>query len=388
MRPTWAEIDINSLKSNFLQVKRIVGKDVGVISVVKADAYGHGSVNVSKALIDSGSNLLGVATVEEALELRGSGIDSPILLLGGIQPDEVEAMVKNNLIPSLFSLASAHAINTYAEKIGKKVRYHLKVDTGMNRLGVGLSEICDFLENLLNFRNLELEGVFTHFANADVDSREPTLKQISVFNVMLSLINQAGLNPQYIHSANSAAIQRFPESHMNLVRPGIMLYGAGRMGARSEPFECSTLSTSSGLTAQESPDRTNFELKPVMKLKTTITQLKRITAGTSVSYGGTFIASRPSIIATLPIGYADGYMRRLSNRAKVSIRGFIAPVVGTVCMDMTRVDVTEVPGAIVGDEVVLFGDEMVSAEDVARWADTIPYEIFSITGKRVPRVYI
>src|SRR3990172_6889304 len=360
MRPTWAEIDINSLKSNFLQVKRIVGKDVGVISVVKADAYGHGSVNVSKALIDSGSNLLGVATVEEALELRDSGIDAPILLLGGIQPDEVEAMVKNNLIPSLFSLASAHAINTYAEKIGKKVRYHLKVDTGMSRLGVCVGEICDFLENLLNFRNLELEGVFTHFANADLNSSEPTLEQISVFNVMLSLINQAGLNPQYIHSANSAAIQRFPESHMNLVRPGIMLYGAGRMGACgepsrttcSEPFDPSTLSTSSGLTAQENPaDRTNFELKPVMKLKTRITQLKRITAGTSVSYGGTFIASRPSIIATLPIGYADGYVRRLSNRARVSIRGFTAPVVGTVCMDMTMVDVTEVPEVMSGDEV-------------------------------------
>ena len=396
MRPTWAEIDINSLKSNFLQVKRIVGKDVGVISVVKADAYGHGSVNVSKALIDSGSNLLGVATVEEALELRGSGIDSPVLLLGGIQPDEVEATVKNNLIPTLFSLASAHAINTYAERIGKKVRYHLKVDTGMNRLGVGLSEICDFLENLLNFRNLELEGMFTHFANADADSKEPTLEQISVFNVMLSLIKQAGLNPQYIHSANSAAIQRFPESHMNLVRPGIMLYGAGRMGARSEPsrttcgepLDRSTLSTSSGLTAQDIPSQTNFELKPVMMLKTRITQLKRITAGTSVSYGGTFIASRQSIIATLPIGYADGYMRRLSNRAIVSIRGFTAPVVGTVCMDMTMVDVTEVPGVMAGDEVVLFGDEMVSAEDVARWADTISYEIFSITGKRVPRVYI
>ncbi len=388
MRPTWAEIDINSLKSNFLQVKRIVGKDVGVISVVKADAYGHGSINVSKALIESGTNLLGVATVEEALELRYSGIDSPILLLGGIQPDEVEIVIKNNLIPSLFSLASAHAINTYAEKIGKKVRYHLKVDTGMNRLGVGLSEICDFLEDLLNFRNLELEGVFTHFANADVDSREPTLKQISVFNMILSLINRAGLNPKYIHSANSAAIQRFPESHMNLVRPGIMLYGAGRMGVCGEPLGRSTLSTSSGLTAQDIPSRTNFELKPVMKLKTKITQLKRITAGTPVSYGGTFIASRPSIIATLPIGYADGYMRRLSNRAKVSIRGFTAPVVGTVCMDMTMVDVTEVPGAIVGDEVVLFGDEMVSADDVARWADTIPYEIFSITGKRVPRVYI
>jgi alanine racemase len=329
---------------------------------VKADAYGHGSVAVSRALIESGSRMLGVATVEEALEIRESGIKAPIVILGGIQPDEVETVVKNDLTPSLFSLSPARAINKHAQKVNKRVGFHLKVDTGMNRLGVGSNDICDFLENLTDLRNLEMEGVFTHFANADGDLVGPTIKQIGDFNLILSLINQAGFHPMYIHSANSAAIQRFPESHMNLVRPGIMLYGAGRFRG--------------------------LELRPVMRLKTRIIQVKRIPEGTPVSYGGTFVASRPTIIATLPIGYADGYMRRLSNRAVVSIKGLTAPVAGTVCMDLTMIDVTGVRDAKVGDEVVVFGDERVSAEDVAMWANTISYEVFSIIGKRVPRVYI
>jgi alanine racemase len=362
MRPTWAEIDIDSLKSNFLQVKRIVGENVGIISIVKADAYGHGAVAVSRALVESGSDMLGVATIEEALELRESGIGVPIILLGGVQPDEAERVVKNGLIPSLFSLSTAQVINRYAEKTGRRVKYHLKVDTGMSRLGVGVEDICESLKVLSGFRNLDMEGVFTHLANADSEFGDFTLKQISVFKTVLSLVRHAGFYPRYIHMANSAGIQRFPESHMGLVRPGIMLYGSGRMG--------------------------DYDLKPVMRLKTRIIQLKNLPTATPVSYGGTFVTRRPTVIATLPIGYADGYMRRLSNRARVSIRGFTAPVAGTVCMDLTMIDVTEVPGVRVGDEVVLFGDERVSVEDVARWADTISYEVLSITGKRVPRVYV
>jgi alanine racemase len=363
MRPTWTEIDINSLKSNFFQVKRIVGKNVGVVSIVKADAYGHGALAVSKALIESGSDMLGVATVEEALQLRESGIKTEIILLGGIQPNnEVENVVKNDLTPSLFSLSCAETLNKYAERIGTKLKYHLKVDTGMGRLGVGVEEICGFLNELSGFKNLEMEGVFTHFANADNEVSDFTLKQISVFKTIFSLINQAGFYPRYVHLANSAGIQRFPESHMNLVRPGIMLYGSGRIG--------------------------EYDLKPVMKLKTRIIQLKNLSTGTPVSYGGTFVTRRPSVIAALPIGYADGYMRTLSNRARVSINGFTAPVVGTICMDLTMIDITEVPGVKVGDEVVLFGDDRVSIEDVAGWAETISYELLSITGKRVTRVYV
>lgn len=362
MRPTWAEINLDSLKSNFLQVKRIVGNDVGIVSIVKADAYGHGAVAVSKALIESGSQILGVATVEEALELRESRIRAPIILLGGIQPEEAEIAIKNDLTPSLFSLVSIQAINKYAEKMGKRVKYHLKVDTGMNRLGVDSGDICDFLNQLSYFKNLEMEGFFTHFANADGEFGDSTLDQMSIFKAILSVINQAGFYPKYIHSANSAAIQRFYESHMNLVRPGIMLYGSGRIR--------------------------NCDLKPVMNLKTKIVQLKHVPTGTPVSYGGTFVTARPTIIATLPIGYADGYMRRLSNRSRVSIKGTTAAVIGTVCMDLIMIDVTEVPGVAVGDEVIIFGDERVSVEEVARLADTISYEILSTIGKRVRRVYV
>jgi len=362
MRHTWAEINLDSLKSNFLQVKRIVGNDVGIISIVKADAYGHGAITVSKALIESGSQILGVATVEEALELRESRIRAPIILLGGIQSEEAEVAIKNDLTPSLFSFVSIQAINKCAEKMGKRVRYHLKVDTGMNRLGVDSGEICDFLNQLLSFKNLEMEGVFTHFANADGEFRDSTLGQMSIFKAILSVINQAGFYPKYIHSANSAAIQRFHESHMNLVRPGIMLYGSGRIG--------------------------NCDLKPVMNLKTKIVQIKRVPSGTPVSYGGTFVAARPTIIATLPIGYADGYTRRLSNRSRVSIKGTTAAVIGNVCMDLIMIDVTEVPEVAIGDEVIIFGDERVSVEEVARLADTISYEILSTIGKRVRRVYV
>lgn len=362
MRPTWSEIDISSLKSNFLQVKRIIGEHVGVISIVKADAYGHGSVEVSKALVESGSDMLGVATVEEALELRESGINAPIILLGGIQPDEAERVIKHDLTPSLFSVHTAKSINKYAQKAGKMVKYHLKVDTGMSRLGLVFDDIPVFLKEISGLGNLEMEGVFTHFASADKEIGDFTLRQISIFKMILTIINQAGFSPRYVHLANSAGIQTFPQSHMNLVRPGIMLYGSGRVS------DC--------------------ELKPAMRLKTCIIQLRSLPPGTPVSYGGTFVATKPTVIATLPIGYADGYMRRLSNRARVSINGFTAPVVGTVCMDLTMVDVTEVSGVRVGDDVVLFGDERVSVEDVAKWADTISYEVLSITGKRVPRVYV
>ncbi|HSE83080.1 MAG TPA: alanine racemase, partial [Thermodesulfobacteriota bacterium] len=271
-------------------------------------------------------------------------------------------VIKNNLTPSIFSAASAQAFNKFAERIGTKLKFHLEVDTGMSRLGVELGEMNAFIKQLPGLTNLEMEGIFTHFASADGKSVDYTLNQISVFNKVISLVNRAGFYPKYIHSANSAAIQRFPETHMSMVRPGIMLYGSGKVR------DC--------------------ELHSVMKLKTSIMQLKQLTAGTPVSYGGTFVTAKPATIATLPLGYADGYSRILSNRAKVSIKGVAVPVVGTVCMDLTMIDVTEVPGVNVGDEVVLFGDDNVSVEDVAMWSETISYEVLSTVGKRVHRVYI
>ena len=363
MRPTWAEIDINSLKSNFLHVKKLIGNGTGIMSIVKADAYGHGAVAVSKALFDlCGSQLFGVATVDEALELRESGIKAPVLVLAGINSNEAKTVVECGLTPTVYSLRIASILNQYASKLGVQLGYHLKIDTGMTRLGVGIEELHGFMDEILRFKNLKMEGLFSHLANADMELVDYTMKQIRIFKDIHSIVNQAGVFPKYLHIANSSAIQRFPTSHMSLVRPGIMLYGSGI-------------------------DQ-KVKLSPVMKLKTRVIQLKKVPAGIPVSYGGTFITKRPTVIAILPIGYADGYMRALSNRAKVSTKGYSAPVAGQVCMDLTIIDVTDVPGIKEDDEVVLFGDELVTVEDIARWAGTISYEILSITGKRVPRVYV
>jgi alanine racemase len=363
MRPTWAEIDINSLKSNFLHVKKLIGNGTGIMSIVKADAYGHGAIAVSKALFElCGSQLFGVATVDEALELRGSGMKAPILVLAGINQNEAKTVVECGLTPTVYSLRIASILNHYASKFGVQVGYHLKIDTGMTRLGVGIEELHGFMDEILRFKNLKMEGLFSHLANADMELVDYTMKQIRIFKDSHSIVNQAGVFPKYLHIANSSAVQRFPASHLNLVRPGIMLYGSGI-------------------------DQ-KVKLSPVMKLKTRVIQIKQVPSGVPVSYGGTFITKRPTVIAILPIGYADGYMRTLSNRAKVSTKGYCVPVVGKVCMDLTIIDVTDVPGIKEDDEVVLFGDELVTVEDVARWAGTISYEILSITGKRVPRVYV
>ncbi|MFI5323291.1 MAG: alanine racemase [Thermodesulfobacteriota bacterium] len=362
MRPTWAEINLDSLVHNFNVVKGLLKQGVGVLSIVKADAYGHGAVEVSKALEEAGTDMLGVASVEEGMELRDYGIEVPILLLGGIRPEEAAVVVEFSLTPCLYSLDAAESLNAESGKAGKRSPYHLKIDTGMTRLGIGPGEAEDFLCGLAGYKNIVMEGALTHLASAFSESPEDTRAQLDRFSRIVSLIRSKGFRPGCLHSANSAAIQRYPESYLDLVRPGIMLYGSDGM---------------SGL-----------DLRPVMRLKTRIIQLRKVQAGTPVSYGGTFVTGRPSVIATLPVGYADGYMRRLSNRAKVSVRGGLAPLVGTVCMDLITADVTDVEGVSVGDEVILFGDDRVSVDDVASWADTISYEILSITGKRVPRRYI
>ena len=362
MRPTWAEIDLDSLIHNFNAVRGILWEGVGVLSVVKADAYGHGAVETGRALEEAGTDMLGVATVEEAVELRDYGIELPILLLGGMRPEEAAVAVEYSLTPCIFTLDSARALDTASGKGGRKSPYHLKIDTGMTRLGVRPEEAGPFLTALAGLKNITMEGALTHLASAFSESPDITRGQLSVFSDVVALIRNRGFTPRYVHSANSPAIQRFPEAHMDLVRPGIMLYGSDGMNG--------------------------LPLRPVMKLKTTVIQVSKVPSGTPVSYGGTFVTKRPSVIATLPIGYADGYMRSLSNRAKVSIRGALAPLAGTVCMDLITVDVTDVPGVTAGDEVVLFGDSLVSVDDVARWAGTIPYEILSITGKRVPRKYV
>jgi alanine racemase len=362
MRPTWAEIDLDAVKHNFMLTKELVGPSVSVLSVVKADAYGHGAVEVSRALVEAGTDMLGVAIVEEAMELRDYGIEVPILLLGGIRPQESPLVVEYDLTPFLFSIDVARALESEAAKAQKKAPYHLKFDTGMTRLGVRTEDSARFIDELSRFENIVMEGVVTHLSTAFTDSDENTYNQINALNDLVELIKSKGFTPHYIHAANSAAIQKYPESHYNLVRPGIVLYGSGNY---------------SGL-----------DLKPVMKLKSRIIQLSRVPTGTPVSYGGKFVTKQPSIIATIPVGYADGYTRMLSSKGFVSIKGVLAPVVGDVCMDFIMADVSNVQNINVGDEVVLFGDDLISVIDVAQIANTISYELLSNIGKRVPRIYV
>lgn len=362
MRPTWAEINLKSLRSNFNKVKEIVGNLVSIMAIVKADAYGHGAVKVSQDLLECGAKMLGVATLEEALQLREAGIKEKIVLLSGIQPDEASEVVKNDLTPTCYLTQTLKVLSDYAIKYNKKIDYHLKIDTGMARLGITSCEVSSFLDTVIGYKNLNLEGVLTHLSCAEEDERTYTDNQLDGFNKVVASVNKSGLRPKYFHVANSAALQRFPKSHYNLVRPGIMLYGSGSLN--------------------------DIDLKEVMKLKTKIVQIKKVQKNTPVSYGGTFITKRDSTLAVLPIGYADGYLRKLSNRAKVSINGSLAPVVGAVCMDLIIIDITEINGVNVGDEVVLFGDSNISVNEVSGWAETIPYEIMSIIGKRIPRIYV
>ncbi len=362
MRPTWAEIDLDAVKHNFMHTKEIVGADVSVLSVVKADAYGHGAVEVSRALVEAGTDMLGVAIVEEALELRDYGIEVPIILLGGIRSDEAHLAVEYDLTPFVFSIDVARSLESESAKAQKKTSYHLKFDTGMTRLGVRPEDSAPFLDELSKFKNIVMQGVVTHLSTAFTDSDENTYNQINALNDLVELVRSKGFRPSYIHAANSAAIQKYPESRYNLVRPGIVLYGSGNYSG--------------------------IDLKPVMKLKSRIIQLSRVPMGTPVSYGGKFVTKQPSIIATIPVGYADGYTRMLSSKGVVSVKGALAPVVGDVCMDFIMVDVSNIKNINVGDEVVLFGDDLISVIDLAQRANTISYELLSNIGKRVPRKYL
>ncbi len=362
MRPTWVEIDLHSIKKNLATVKSIVGDSVSILAIVKADAYGHGAVTVSKTLINNGVNKLGVATLEEAMELRESGINHPIIILGGIQKDEIDDVIKNGIIPTIYDVEILKELASSAKKINTNYSYHLKIDTGMSRLGIKHQDVDLFFEKHSQYNNLRLKGLFSHLSMADEAESEYTDKQIKLFFESLEKFRKLNIEPEYHHLANSAAIQNYPGSHGNMVRPGIMIYGAGACNG--------------------------YQLSPVMKLKSKIIQLKNHEKGTSVSYGGTYITDKNTKIATVPIGYADGYLRILSNKAFVSIMGKRAPVVGRVCMDFIMVDVTEINEVKVGDVVTLFGDGNVSLDDVADWAETIPYEIMTLVGKRVHRLFI
>lgn len=368
-RPTVAEIDLGALEHNYRQIEKRIQKDARILGVVKADAYGHGAMRVSRKLEGLGVAYLGVALVDEGIELRQGGLKAPILVLGGMFPGESEKVLRFDLTPVVFHRESLEELSHGATRRRQKARVHLKVDTGMSRLGVSLNGWSDFLRSVRRCSGIEVEGILSHFAMVDEGGGTYSHRQWKAFQEALSLAREKGVSYRYAHIANSGNLAAFPSYSADLVRPGIMLYGSCPPVVR-EPC---------------------LRLKPVMRWKTRIHFLKSVPPGTRVSYGGTFVAERESRIAVLPVGYADGFRWSLSNRGEVLVGGRRVPVVGRVCMDYTLVDVTDVPGVRVGDEVVLIGRqgrERIRAEEVAEKAGTIAYEILCAVGKRVPRVYL
>ncbi|HEY6838483.1 MAG TPA: alanine racemase [Geobacteraceae bacterium] len=372
-RPTIAEIDLAALRHNFSQVRSTIPSGCGILAVVKADAYGHGFMDVTRELETLGVTAFGVAFLAEGIQLRKSGIDRPILILGGIYPGQEKKCIGFNISTAVFSHEQARLLNYVAGKLYRKAKIHVKIDSGMGRLGIRHEEAAAFFRKLKGMANIELEGIISHFASADEldeSGRGYTERQAAIFSSVVDMARAEGFSPTYIHLANSAAAYALDLPFCNLVRPGITLYGA----LPSADFQG------------------KMALRPVMSLKSRIAMLKWVEPGTSISYARRYVAPGKTLVASVPVGYADGYSRTLTNKGEALVRGERARVTGTVCMDWIMLDVTHITGVTVGDEVTLLGCDRqgncIPAEELADKAGTIPYEIFCGISKRVPRVYI
>jgi len=371
LRRTWAEIDLDSLARNYRKLKAHIGEDVKFMGIVKADAYGHGSVQVSRCLQEEGADYLAVSSIDEAMELRKNGIEMPILILGHTPRDQTEKLIENNITQAVTCEAKAINYSNEAVRIGKTLKIHIKVDTGMSRLGY----LCegDFFEEGVRhivedcqMPGLDAEGIFTHFAVADEEGEEDlayTRHQFKLFmDVIEAVESKWGKKFRLRHCANTGATARFPKTHLDMVRPGLLLYGYGDY-------------------ARE------LDLEPVMSLKTAVQTIKHYPADTKVSYGGTYTTTRKTRMGVLPYGYADGFLRSLSNKAIVMTSEGPAQQCGRICMDMSMIDLTDKPGVGVASEVEIFGKRN-SIEDMAAAGGTIPYELVCAVSKRVPRMYI
>ena len=379
----WAEIDLDAVAANVRELRRVTRPEARLLVAVKANAYGHGLVEVARQALESGADALGVARMPEALALRDAGIDAPVLIFGFTPSSDAEALVRHDLIQTVYALKTARA---YAERIGKsggRLKVHLKVDTGMGRLGIlpdsrryvepgmavsdhAIREVID----IAGLNELTLEGIFTHFASSDSADKRFAEEQFDIFMAFLDQLKRSGLEFEVRHAANSGAIIDMPHTHLDMVRAGVSLYG---------------------LYPSDEVDKSRIDLTPVMTLKARIAHLKKVSTGFPVSYGMTHTTQSPTTIATVPIGYADGFNRRLSNRGHMLVRGQKAPIIGRVCMDLTMIDVGHIPGAAVEDEVVILGrqaNEAITADELAGLLDTINYEITSAITARVPRVYL
>lgn len=366
--PTEAIIDHEALLHNFHIIQEFLKGRSRIIAVVKANAYGHGIVPVSLALQTAGADAFGVAFVDEGIQLRSAGIKGSILVMGGMIPEQVSALVEYRLKPILFHEEQVQWLAKRTLNLDPPLPVHVKIDTGMGRLGIAPHELVLFTRQIKKAKGLYLEALMSHFSDDDLQNPQAVQNQMNVFKKAIDELRGEGLDVPQCHMANSAGILMVEEAWFDWVRPGIALYGYPPSRA-IDGF---------------------LPLKPVLSLRSQITHLRKIPSGTSISYGGTFTTSRDSVIAIIPIGYADGYSRRLSNRGTVLIRGRRAQIVGRVCMDMVVVDVTDIPKLNLAEEVILLGkqgEEVITAMDLADQATTIPYEILSGIGSRIPRVY-
>jgi alanine racemase len=367
--PTCMEIDLSAVKHNLAQVKNRIGRHVAILAPVKANGYGHGILQISKAFSDSGVDYLGVGNLDEALLLRNNGFKKmPILMLGSILPEATGAAIRNNITQTIGDMHLASRANRCAGKFKKRSKIHIKIDTGMGRIGIWHKDAMRFIHEISKMKNLYIEGIYSHLSNAD-DSII-TQKQIKDFMCLIKKIEQSGIDVRYRHIANSMAVINYKNSHLNLIRPGIALYG---------------LSPEEGLLDSK------IRLRPVMRLKSRIAFLKDVFPGRRIGYGGTFEIKKNTTIATIPIGYGDGLNRRLSNSGYVLIGGHRVPIVGMVCMDQIMVDVGAIDCVKLGDEVIIIGQQKgncITVENMARICGTIPYEIVCWFDKRIPKIYI
>ena len=378
----WAEIDLKAIAHNVCELRRITQPESKMMAVVKSNGYGHGAIEVAKCALQNGATSLGVARIEEGIQIRETGIRAPILIFGYTLPDRAADLLEYELTPCVYTVASARKFSKTAASLGKKIKAHLKVDTGMGRLGQLANNFkadnstainADDIEEALaiaGLNSLELEGIFTHFATADSSDKSYAEKQLHLFINYLKRLQQAGVNPPVTHAANSAALIDMPQSHLDMVRPGIAIYG---------------------LYPSDEVRKKKANLKPAMALKTRIIHLKKVPAGFKVSYGITHETRKPTTIATVPVGYADGLSRGLSSRGQMLVHGQRVPIIGRICMDLTMLDVGSIENVQMGDEVVIFGqqgNETLTVDEMAAMLKTINYEIVSTITARVPRVYL
>ncbi len=365
-RGAWAEINLDAVAHNVQLAKANLKPTTKLCAVVKADAYGHGAVRVAQEAARNGADFLAVALLQEAVQLRDAGIDTPILILGAMLPEVAELVVRYDVSHAVFDEERLYALNAAALRLHKRARVHLKVDTGMHRIGVHVRDAGRFARLAASLPGIELEGVFSHFATADSDDKQYAAWQFARFRQALALIEAEGIKIPLRHIANSAALTELQEYQLDMVRQGITLYGLHP----AHMLDCYK------------------DFEPVMSFKTRVAFVKDVPAGATVGYGRTCTLARPSVIATVPVGYADGISRHLSNKGYMLVNGRRAPIVGRVCMDQVMLDVTDLDGVRMGDEVLVFGGRELPIEVVAQWADPICDEIVCAVSPRVPRQYV